>query len=448
VGVTGPSVTFLGGVHEIGGNKILVEDGPDRILFDFGPSFSDRWEQFYINFLQPRSTSPVKDLLEFDLLPRIEGLYSEEALHGSDLDYRPPEVHAVFVSHAHLDHAGHLDLIDPKIPVHVGAGTRQLLDTIQTAGTQKYGEHDWKVVPDGAKVTIGHLEVEPIPVDHSVPAAYGYLIRTRAGTIAYTGDFRMHGPRAAQTHTFLERAKAERPVALIMEGTRAGPDPRRNFSEAGVRQGVDALLHESDRLALVSCYPRDIDRLTTLYRAAREAGREFVVPVKTAHLLASMAAALGPEVPVPGRSEGLRVYARSKKKTFKWERPFLDDAVDAAYIRRRGSEILLSLDLPHFAELIDVRPPSGSPFIHSMSEPFSEDDVDDQVLHNWLDHFGLGFHQYHASGHCSGSELAHVAREISPAVVFPVHTEHPEEFAGFGPKSVPPVKGTRYPLAP
>lgn len=442
------TITFLGGVHEIGGNKILIEDGPDRVLFDFGPSFSDRWEQFYINFLQPRSTSPVKDLLEFELLPRLEGLYSREALAGSDLPYRAPEVHGLFVSHAHLDHAGHLDLVDPEIPVYVAPGTRKLLDTIETAGTQKYGEHDWRVVPDGAKVTIGNLEIEPIPVDHSVPAAYGFLVRTRSGTIAYTGDFRMHGPRAGQTRAFVERAAAARPTALLMEGTRAGPDPRKNFTEAGVREGVDGLLHRTTQLALVSCYPRDIDRLTTLYRAAREAGREFVVPVKTAHLLTSMGPTLGPDVPVPGKADGLRVYARSKKKTFRWERPFLDDAVDAAYIRSHGSEILLSLDLPHFAELIDVRPPEGSPFIHSMSEPFSEDDVDDQVLRNWLGHFGLGFHQYHASGHCSGRELADVAQRIAPGTLYPVHTEHPEAFQGFGPRCVPPVKGERYALVP
>lgn len=442
-----PSITFLGGVREIGGNKILVEDGPDRILFDFGPSFSDRWDQFYINFLQPRSTSPVKDLLEFDLLPRIEGLYSAEALNGSDLPYRPPEIHAVFVSHAHLDHAGHLDLVDPTIPVYVAPGTKQLLDTISTSGTQKYGEHDWRIVADGGSVRVGNIEVVPVPVDHSIPSAYGFLIRTREGTIVYTGDFRMHGPRAAQTHNFLERATEEGPAALIMEGTRAGPDPRRNFTEAGVRQGIDRILRESDRMALVSCYPRDLDRFTTLYRAAREAGREFVVPVRTAHLLASMAPALGPDVPVPGRSEGLRVYARSKRKTFLWERPFLDDAVDAAYVRAHGGEVLLSLDLPHFAELIDVRPPSGSAFIHSMSEPFSEDDVDDQVLHNWLDHFGLAFHQYHASGHCSGTELGDVARQVRPGTLFPVHTEHPEEFQRFGPRTVPPVKGEKYPIA-
>ncbi|MGI0131712.1 MAG: MBL fold metallo-hydrolase [Thermoplasmata archaeon] len=441
-----PSLTFLGGVHEIGGNKILVEDGDDRILFDFGPSFSDRFEQFYLNFLQPRSTSPVKDLLEFDLLPRIDGLYSADALFGAELAYRPPEVHGIFVSHAHMDHAGHLDLVDPAIPVFVGEGTKHLLDAIEGSGSRKYGQHDWRIVPDRRPIRVGGLEVVPYPVDHSIPSAYGFLVHTSEGCVAYTGDFRMHGPRAGSTHTFLEAARAERPIALVTEGTRAGPDPRPNFTEKGVRSKVDELLDATERPAFVSCYPRDIDRLTTLYRAAREAERDFVVPLKTAHLLATYAPHLGQDAPVPGRSDGLRVYRRTKKVYYKWERPFLDDSVDADWVRHHGSDVLLSLDLPHFAELIDLRPPEGSPFIHSMSEPFSEDDLDDEVERHWLDHFGLVRHAMHASGHCSGPELLDIAREIAPRYVVPVHTEHPEAFEGAGPRVRAPVKGERMAL--
>ncbi len=118
----GPTVRFLGGVREIGGNKILIEDGPDRVLFDFGPSFSPRVEEYYRDYLQPRSASKAKDLLEFDLLPRIPGLYSQEALADSDLAYTEPEVHAIFVSHAHADHAGYLDPRRPRDPGLRGRG--------------------------------------------------------------------------------------------------------------------------------------------------------------------------------------------------------------------------------------------------------------------------------------------------------------------------------------
>ncbi len=446
--MTTPTVTFLGGVREIGGNKILVEDGPDRILFDFGPSFSPRLEQFYVDFLQPRTASPVQDLLEFDLLPRIEGLYAREALTDSDIAYRAPEVHGVFISHAHADHAGYLKLIDPEIPVHVGPGTRRLLAAIDaTSPSMKYGDHRWTTFEDRVPIRIGRLEVVPYPVDHSIPFAYGFLIRTSEGTIAYTGDFRQHGPRAADTHAFLEAAAAEKPVGLIIEGTRAGPDPRRDLSEGDVRGGVDRILEKSDSLAVACTYPRDVDRLRTLYEAARAAGRDLLVSPRTAYLFDQIAPLFpAGTVPTVGRTPGLSVYARKRRRTFRWEEPYLAEALGAEAVRARGRGCLLALDQMHFPELIDLRPPAGSPFIHSMSEPFSEDDVEDQVLHNWLEHFGLAFHQMHASGHASGPELLDIVRATGAARVYPIHTEHPEAFRKAGSAVRLPELGTAYPI--
>ncbi len=440
------TITFLGGVREIGGNKILIEDGPDRVLFDFGPSFSPRMEQYYVDYLQPRTASPVQDLLEFDLLPRVEGLYSREALADSDLPYRAPEVHGIFVSHAHADHAGYLRLVDPEIPVHVGSGTRRLLEAIEgSSPAMKYGDHDWQVFADRTPVRVGGIEVVPYPVDHSIPFAYGFLVRTSEGTVVYTGDFRAHGPRAADTHAFLAAAARASPSALVIEGTRAGPDPRRDLSEEGVRSGVDRILEGSDHLALACTYPRDVDRLRTLYDAARAAERRMVVSPRTAYLLEQIAP-LFPTgtVPTVGTAPGLTVYARKRRRTYRYEEPFLAAAIGPAALREHGADYLLALDFLHFPELIDLRPPRGSPFIHSMSEPFSEDDVDDQVLHNWLEHFGLAFHQMHASGHASGPQLLEIVRALAAARVYPIHTEHPEAFEVVGAGVRLPVLGATY----
>jgi ribonuclease J len=441
------TVRFLGGVREIGGNKILIEDGPDRILFDFGPSFSPRVEEFYRDYLQPRSTSKAKDLLEFDLLPRVPGLYAREALADADLAYTAPQVHAIFVSHAHADHAGYLDLVDPEIPVYVGAGTRALLGAIETSTRMKYGTHPWRVFADRAPIHVGGIEVVPYPVDHSIPFAYGFLVRTREGTLAYSGDFRHHGPRAADTHAFFAAVAKEPVDALLIEGTRAGPDPRRNLSEEGVRRGVDRVLAEERGLAFACTYPRDLDRLATLYAATQAADRDLVVSVRTAHLLTQIAPRFPAGVlPVPGRSPGVRVYARKKKTTQLWERPHLEGALSAADVRADGAEYLLALELSHFAELIDLRPARGSPFIHSMSEPFTEDDVDAHVMHNWLHHFGLTFHQMHASGHASGPELLEILRATGAGTVYPIHTIHPEAFTAAGPSVRLPELGAAYPL--
>ena len=443
-----PTVQFLGGVREIGGNKLVVEDGGDRVLFDFGPSFSPRYEQFYLDFLQPRSTSPIRDLLEFELIPWVPGLYSREALAGIEDRYESPRFGAVFVSHAHIDHAGYLRHLDPEIPVHVGKGTKVVLEAIEESspGT-KYGDHAWRTFVDGRSVRVGNLEVVPLPVDHSVPHAYGFLIRTRAGTFVYTGDFRQHGPRAELTHDFLGAAAKEEPVALAIEGTRAGPDPRKNFTEEGVRSGIVGELGASDRLALVSCYPRDVDRLGTLYRAAVASGRDLIVPLKAAHLLQALADDERLNVPVPGRSPHLHVYRRPKKRYATWEKELLDSAVDAEWVQAHARESLLLLDMHQFTELIDLRPERGSPFIRSMSEPFSEEDGNEAVLQNWLAHIGLPLRHYHASGHCSSTELAAAIRTVHPKWVFPIHTEHPEAFEPGSARLVPPERGVVYDLA-
>ncbi len=443
----GPSVTFLGGVREIGGNKILIEDGPERILFDFGPSFSPRYDEFYLNYLKPRSTSPVKDLLEFDLIPRVPGLYSREALHGADLKHEAPKIDAVFLTHAHFDHAGYLEFIDPDIPVYLGADTKVLLEAIEGSGTNGYGQHPWKLLSPDAPVELGNLEVVPHPVDHSIPGAYAYLVRTSSGTVAYTGDFRKHGPRAELTERFLERTAKEQPEVLITEGTRLGPDPRKNFTEQTVRSEVDSLLERTTDLVLGTCYPRDIDRITTLYEAAQTAGRSFVVSLKTAFLLTAVAGQPGfPPVPVPGQSPDLLVYGRPKRRYYHWEEPFLSGAVDADYVRSNGKRLFLMLEMMHFPELIDLRPPKGSPFVYSMSEPFSEEDLEAEVLQNWLDHFELRKHSLHASGHCSETELLAIAHHLKPTTTYPIHTEHPDEFHPKGTLVVSPKLGVPYPI--
>lgn len=441
------SVQFLGGVREIGGNKIVLAYGPDRVLFDFGPAFDPRMEEFYFEFLKPRSTSPVKDLLEFDLLPWIDGLYSREALGGIEERYAPPQFQAVFVSHAHADHAGHLRLIDPEIPVYTSAGTKLILDSNHaTSPSLAYGEHPWQTLAPAHPVKVGAIEVTPYPVDHSVPFAQGFLVRTPEGSAVYTGDFRAHGTRSGLTREFLAAAKASSPDALVIEGTRAGPDTRKNFSEEGVSEAAKRLLEETTGLALVSCYPRDVDRILTLHAAAKAAGRTLVVPAKTAYLLNSLAEHEGGRLPRPGTDPHFAVYRRSKKRLYNWEKPLLDTALDAEEVHRRGRELLLLLDLWQFNELIDVRPEPGTPFIRSMSEPFSEEEPNDLVLRNWLGHFDLRLHQMHASGHCSGPELLEICSDLEAGSVFPIHTEHPEAFDGVPGRCRPPRKGLRYRL--
>jgi ribonuclease J len=62
------SLTFYGGIGEIGGNKILLEDKGTRVFLDFGMSFGRKGD-FYEEYLQPRTNNGLRDLIELGVTP-------------------------------------------------------------------------------------------------------------------------------------------------------------------------------------------------------------------------------------------------------------------------------------------------------------------------------------------------------------------------------------------
>jgi ribonuclease J len=425
-------LTFYGGVNEIGGNKILVEDKKTKIFFDFGQSFTFGSE-YFVGWLAPRAINGLGDYFAFDLLPRISGLYSEEMLAHTNLPYREPEIDAVFISHAHSDHVGHIQFLDPKIPIYLGFGTKLFMECMEeTSNFCNYGEHDCRKFRSGDKIKVGNIVVEPVHVDHSIPAAYGFIIHTSTGAVVYTGDLRRHGPRKDLTEDFIGKAKEAEPIALICEGTRmARKERRKNVTEPQVRKESDKIVKSTDKAVFTMRASRDIDRFNSFYKVARRNGRKLVITPKTAHLLSRLLVDEHLDLPDPLKDDNIVVYYKRKrsgafddKDYFPWERNFLDKMVNHKQIRKNQKNVIMDLDFTQFAELIDIKPKAGSHFIHSMSEPFSEEDIEDQVMHNWMDHFKLKFHQIHASGHISKKNLIDMLKTIAPKHVFPVHTEN------------------------
>ena len=444
-------LTFFGGVGEIGGNKLLVEDGDTRFFIDFGFSFASE-AKYFSGYLCPRSVNGVGDYLEFNLLPRLKGLYSREQLELAGLRYSEPRFDGVLISHAHMDHCGYLSFLDENIVVHCGETAKFILDSLEETGSAKFGDRRFKTFRTGDRIKVGGLKVEPIHVDHSIPGAYGFIVHTSEGAVIYTGDLRLHGPMAAMTREFVEKARDAEPIAMVSEGTRVSEGERYvTHSEEEVRRMSFNVVAEAKRLVAAAFYGRDIDRFRTFYRVAVKNGRSFVIPTRLAHLLTKLK--VDPKLKVPDviKDENILVYMKRKRTGsfderdyYLWERPFLEKIVTGEDVRGRPTDYLVNLDFYHFTELIDIRPEPGSHFIYSMSEPFSEDDIEERVMHNWLEHFGLRYHQLHASGHMSREELIEAVEYVGPKRLFPVHTEGPEIFGESFDFSTPPVVGRRY----
>jgi len=429
-------LTFFGGVNEIGGNKILLEDKHARVFLDFGLSFAGE-AQYFSGYLCARSVNGAGDYLEFGLLPNLVGLYAKEMIKNTKIKYEKPLFDALVLSHAHIDHIGYLPFIHEEIPVYCGECTKTIIDAMQESGRIDLGEHDYHTFRTGKKIAVGTLEIEPIHVDHSIPGAYGFIINTSDGTIVYTGDLRLHGPASQMTNDFAESAAEHEPIVTISEGTRVCPAEERIVfnSEIEVKEKCNEVVANASNLVIATFYSRDIDRLRTLYQVAKENGRKFVIPLRKAHLLSMLRN--DPRLKIPDiKKDDTIVFYMKRKKTgeyletdyYKWERPFLAKAVTYDYIRKSQSKVLLNLDLTEFTELIDIKPSNGGHFIHSMSEPFSEEDINKEVMHRWLNHFSLKFHQIHASGHCSHLHLKKIVDKIKPKQIVPVHTEYPEIF--------------------
>jgi len=431
-------LTFYGGLNEIGGNKILLEDGDTRVFLDFGMTFKGE-SQVFSGYLTPRGVNGAGDYLEFELLPRLKGLYAEDMLKNTDIKYeKEPKFDAVFITHPHMDHVGYVQFIDENIPVYCGECSKLIIDAIEESGSRTdLGEHKFQPFRTGKKIKLDNLEIEPMHVDHSIPGAYGFIVHTSQGSVIYSGDYRLHGPMRKMTEEFASAAAECCPDLMISEGTRVSPEADGKLhSEARVKDESNAIVSNTDKLVIVAFYSRDVDRFKTFYEIAKNNDRKLVIPIKLAHLLCKLKNDPVLKVPDVMKDDDILFYKKRKKTGefaqsdyYVWERPFLEKAVTYDYVHENESKLLFNLDLTGFTELIDIRPSKGGEFIHSMSEPFSEEDIGVEVMDNWLRHFGLRRHQIHASGHCPPNDLVQIINKVKPKKLVPIHTEHPELFS-------------------
>jgi len=466
-------IEISGGKGEIGGNKILIEHKGTKILLDFGMSFKQAGK-YFSEFLQPRKCAGLTDFFELGLLPKLKGAYRQDYLNHMGEPQENREIDALFLSHAHADHAQFIHFLRPDIPIYSTKASKIILDCLQKTGSNPFSdlvsaceaftfytnttgaqskvtkkskdpvskksfvhERKFNIMKPYEKVKIGSLEVEMVPVDHSLPGACGFIIYSDEGNLVYTGDIRFHGSNKHLSEKFVELASAAKPKWLLSEGTRIKDSE--GETEIGVKNKISELISKTPGLVFIEHPIRDLDRVNSIFQAAKENGRFFVVNLKLAYLIQKLGDLC------PFTLDDIKIVISKKKwgliekpgfdlelieqEYVGWERPFisLKNAIPCKDIKKNPSNYVVSMSMWEIQQLIDLKPKDAI-WIKSSCEPFCDEMVlDEERKKNWLKHFGIKSCQAHASGHASGDEIRQMISDINPENLIAIHTEHPEE---------------------
>lgn len=381
------------GTHEVGGSCIELEASSERIVLDLGrPIWAGRDE------VVP--------------LPAVPGLEAHD-----------PTLRAVVISHPHPDHYGLATEI--AAPIVMGeAGWRLLAEASFFTGATA-PKQPLAYFRDRQPMMVGPFRITPYLNDHSAFDAYSLLVEADGRRMFYTGDFRAHGRKRG----VFERLLREPPNVdvLLMEGTniREGADPEaRGSSEADVEASVADLGRTTRGIVLAAFSAQNIDRLVTMFRAAKKSGRELVLDLYGA----TMAAATG-LASIPQASwEGVRVFLPrgQKARVLKAEAFERTNAVRASRIyaeelRARAGELVMLFRGSMMRDLDAAECLGGAALAWSMWPGYLRDESG-IALQTWANERGIPISHHHASGHAFVPDLRRLVDALTPERVVPIHS--------------------------
>ncbi|AWK85785.1 ribonuclease J [Azospirillum thermophilum] len=243
----------LGGSGEIGMNLNLYAHRGKWLMVDLGISFAD------------------------DTMPGLDVIMPDPSF----IAQRRGDLLGLVLTHAHEDHLGAVQYLWPELrcPVYctpfTAAVLRAKLHERGLAGTVPIHE-----IPLGGALEIGPFAIEFVTVTHSIPEPNALAIRTAAGTVLHTGDWKLDPePLIGRTadEERLRQIGDEGVLALVGDSTNALV-PGSSGSEATVRKALTGLIgqHPDVRVA-VSCFATNVARLESIAAAAAEHGRHVAL---------------------------------------------------------------------------------------------------------------------------------------------------------------------------
>ena len=258
----------LGGLGEIGMNVYL---------YGFGPPQDRRWLMVDLGITFPGEQEPGADIV----LPDLRFITAErKSLVG------------LVLTHAHEDHIGAVLELWPQLecPIYATAFTAGMVRS-KLAEFGRKGSVPINVLPLGGRVKVDPFDVEFVSLAHSIPEPSGLAIRTPAGLVFHTGDWKLDRTPLVGSKPDEDKLKAlgdEGVLAVVCDSTNALREGR-SPSETDVSKALASIIRTAPRRVAVTTFASNVARIKAVADAAHAAERRLIVAGRALHRVISVA---------------------------------------------------------------------------------------------------------------------------------------------------------------
>lgn len=383
------SITFLGGLGEVGRNCAAIEVEGRLALIDCGLMF------------------PEEDMLGVDLvLPNFSSILE-----------RKDDVECVVLTHGHEDHIGALSyfLSEVNVPVY---GT-QLAVAFAGGRVEEAGiDAEFHAVELGEWVTSGPMKFKLIQVSHSVPQGAGVAFDTPEGIVVHSGDFKLDptpiDSKPTDLPAFAELGRQG--VRLLMADSTNAERPGFVPSESSLRASLYEIVVEAKGRVVAACFASHLHRVEQIVDAVLDTDRSFAFLGRSMHRNTTIARELGVmKIPEDRLLDIEDLLKLPPEKTAIICTGSQGEPFAALSLMAAGEHRWVKLD------------PEDSVIISATPIPGNETKVS-RVINGLLKH-GVTLHHgrnanVHVSGHAAQEELKTFINVVRPQALIPVHGEY------------------------
>lgn len=370
------------GENQIGGNIIEIATESTKILLDIGLELNDDKNRE---------------------LPAIEGLFYKKGCY------------AVFISHYHGDHMGLAYKIFHEIHIYMGEASYKIIkasDEYKAVKTfMPYG-----FLNNGKPIIVGDIKITPFLCDHSAFDSYMLFVEADGENILYTSDFRSNGRKS------FDRFLKELPVnidTLICEGTTLSRDGYVSETESELEAKAVGIIKSINAPVFVLQSSMNIDRIVTMYRAARRCKRIFLQDLYMAEITNSVCGSIPNPIGFNDYKEHFRYRLFDKYGSKKISKQQITESNFVMCIRTSMLQYLKSLSEKTSFE--------NGVLIYSFWSGYKEQPEMRSFIKE-CEQFGLKVTTLHASGHADEETILKLIDKVKPKTIMPIHTENAEWF--------------------